>query len=338
MIVFMVVLFAAALGAETKVIPLPDLLNVERVIYHDKTQMYITHGTSIYIYSLKDFKLIKKFGKRGEGPSEFMFDAQSGLLSLFLNVQTEDITVHSAGKVSWFTKDGIFKKTSKLPNPLMGQVQPFGKNLIGIKSEFGQESRQILYLYDHKFNELKDIVKMPHPFQPGKGLHILKHNPALTIHENKLFTAWERDFIIRVFDTDINELYTIKRDEKKRKITEDFKKKIIDYLKTSPETKDYFEFMKPITFPEYCPSIADMVVTGNRIYVLTFIEDEAENGECLIMDLKGKLLKRLFLPLKKSTPLLQYPYFIREGSIYQIVENEEEEQWEMHITELKDIK
>lgn len=335
MIGFMVVLFAAVLGAETKVIPMPDLLNVEQRVYHDKTQMYITHGTSIYIYSLKDFKLVKKFGKQGEGPSEFMFNPQTGVLSLFLSVYTEDITVHSAGKVSWFTKDGIFKKTSKLPNPFISKIQPFGKNLIGIKAEFGQESWQSLCLYDDQFNELKNIVKMPHPFQPGKGTRILEGNPTASVYGNTLFTAWDKDFIIKVFDTDINELYTIKRDEKRRKITEDLKKEIIDYMKTSPESKDYYEFLKPFTFPEYFPSIGDMSISDDTIYVLTFTEDEAKNDECIIMDLKGKLLKRVFLPLKKSTPLLSYPYFFREGSLYQIVENEDEEQWEMQITEIK---
>lgn len=338
MIVFMIVLFAAALGAETKVIPLPDLLNVEQRVYHDQTRMYVTHGTSVYIYSLKDFKLIKKFGKQGEGPTEFMLNAQRGTGTLFLSVHSEDITVNSFGKITWFTKDGIFKKASMIQSIFLGEVQPFGNNLIGIKSKFGQESWMILCLYDHKFNELKEIVKVPHPFRPGKGLHLLKDNPRTIVYENKLFAAWDKDFIIRVFDTDTNELYTIKRDEKKRKITDDFKKKVIDYIKTAPETKNAFEFLKPITFPEYTPAIAGMTVSDNRLYVITFIEDENENGECLIMDLKGKLLKRLFLPLKKSTPLLSYPYFIHEGSIHQIVENEEEEQWELHITAIKDIK
>lgn len=36
-----------------------------------KDYIYITQGTTIYIYSISDYKLKKKFGKSGEGPKEF---------------------------------------------------------------------------------------------------------------------------------------------------------------------------------------------------------------------------------------------------------------------------
>lgn len=333
MIVFMVVLFAAALGAETKVIPLPDLMKPGQLLSFDKTQMYVTEGTSIYIYSLKDFKLIKKFGKQGEGPQEFVVNPQLG--PLVISVHTEDIVVESFGKLSWFTKNGKYKKELKLPNPLILGIQPFGRNFVGVKILLGAKRWQILTLYDGKLNELKEIYKQPTAFQLGKGTRLLEASATTIVSDNKLFLAWEKDFFIKIVDADIKELYTIKRDEKKRKVTEDLKKKIIDYLKIAPESKDFFEIMKPIIFPEYFPSIAGIVVTGNNIYVLTFNEDEAENDECLIMDLKGNPLKRVFLPLKMSTPLLPYPYSIHEDSLYQIVENVEEEQWEMHITEIK---
>jgi hypothetical protein len=40
----------------------------------DKNQLYITDGASVFIYSLKDYQLQKKFGKRGEAPGEFLVD------------------------------------------------------------------------------------------------------------------------------------------------------------------------------------------------------------------------------------------------------------------------
>jgi hypothetical protein len=72
-----------------------------------------------------------------------------------------------------------------------------------------------------------------------------------------------------------------------------------------------------------------------QIYVLTFKENKADDDECMIPDLKGTLLKRIFLPLKMSTPLLPYSYMIHEESLYQVVEDEEEEEWSIHITEIK---
>jgi len=43
----------------------PELIRV------DQNQIYITEGPRVYIYSLDDFKLIGKFGAKGEGPQEF---------------------------------------------------------------------------------------------------------------------------------------------------------------------------------------------------------------------------------------------------------------------------
>lgn len=332
MVMLLMVLFATLLGAKSKVIPLPDMMKPE-LLFFDNAQMYVTEGTSIYIYSLKDFKLVKKFGKRGEGPREFMINPQIG--GLTLDVQTEDIIISSFGKVSWFTKDGTYKKEQKYPEPFTFGIQSFGKKFVGVSWNLGEERWLVLNLYDDKFNVLKEITRQPHPFQPGKGTYILENSPTTAVYDNKLFFAWEKDFIVKVLDLELKELYTIKFDEKKRKVTEEEKKEITEFLKVWPATRDVFEFLKPLHFPEYYPSIAALVVTGNKIYVLTFKENKAEDDECMILDLKGKRLKRIFLPLKMSTPILPYPYMIHEGSLYQVVEDEEEEEWALHVTEIK---
>ncbi len=322
-VVLLLVLFSISLGGKTKIFPLPDLMKPEHPPLFDKTQMYIIEGTSVYIYSLTDFKLIEKFGKKGEGPKEFMLDSQ--LATLFLTVYTNDIVIESFGKLSWYTKDGTYKKEFKLPNPLVTEIQPFGSHFIGEQFAVGEERRQLLNLYDHQFNIVKEIVQKPHPTRKGKGLRLLEFMPISKVYENKLFLAWEPEPVIKIFDTHINPLYTVKLDEKPVKVSEEFKKKAIHYLKTWERTKDFFEQLKPIRFPGYFPAFQDIVVTGDKIHVLTWVEDEAEDDECLILDLKGKMLKRVFLPVKMGTPLIPHPFNIHKGSLYQVVENEEEE-------------
>jgi hypothetical protein len=331
-IITWVVLLGALLGAETKAIPIPDLMKPEDLLF-DRTQMYVTEGTSIFIYSLEDFKLIKKFGKQGEGPKEFLLHPRLG--GLILNVQTEDIIINSFGKVSWFTKDGKYKKEIKLQNPLTLNMQPFGKNFVGIFLAWGQEERwQVLNLYDDQLKELKEIHRIRHASQAGKGTRLLEFSASTIIYDNKLFLAWEKDFVIKVFNTDLKNLYTIKLDEKKREVTEKDKEILINFLKESPQTREYFEMMKPFYFPDYYPAIYNIFATGNKIYVMTFWENEAKNQECLILEPKGKVLKRVFLPLKKSSPFTPYPYRIHEGSLYQIVENVEKEEWTLHISKI----
>jgi len=328
----MLTLFAAGLAAESKVLPVPDLLKPEGILF-DKARMYVIEGTSVYIYSLKDFQLIKKFGKKGEGPQEFMVNPQ--LSPLFINVHTEDIVVNSFGKLSWFAKDGTFKREFRTPSPFIMALQPLGKNFVGVRFALGQVRMQVLSLFDDKIKELKEIKRIKHLFQPGKGTRLLESLPSTVVYDNKIFYAWEKDFVIKVLNSDLNELYTIERSDEKRKVTADDKKKIIDFLKTYPQTKDIIEILKPFHFPDYFPSIAGLVVTGHKIYVITFKEDKAENDECIIFDLGGKLIKRVFLPVKMSTPILPYPYNIHEGFMYQVVEDEEKEEWAIHVTEIK---
>lgn len=331
-VVLMLVSVTTALGAETKIIPMPDLLKPE-ALFFDKTQMYVTEGTSIHIFALKDFKLIKKFGKQGEGPQEFIVNAQFRLL---LNVQTDDILVQSFGKLSWYTKDGKYKRELKLSNPLILNIQPFGKNFVGIQIALGQKRMRRLNLYDDKINEIKNIIEKEDMFQLGKGILIMKALPFSPVYNNKLFLAWEDELEIKVLDTKLNELYTVKYDIKKEEITEKDKKDIIHFFKTDPSTRDYFEILKPFKFTPHFPAIQNLIVTCDKIYVSTFkSKDEEEEREFLIFDIKGTLLKKVFLPFKMDTPIRPYPVTIHDGFLYQLVEDMEEEEWLLHVAEIK---
>ena len=70
----------------------------------DDQNLYVVEGTSVYIYSLKDFKLVKKFGKKGEGPKEFK------MMITRIITQKDDLLINSFGKISFYSKNGKFIK------------------------------------------------------------------------------------------------------------------------------------------------------------------------------------------------------------------------------------
>jgi hypothetical protein len=321
--------------AKTTVTPLPGI-NKPGFVHLDKKQMYVTEDTSIYIYSLNDFKLIKKFGKRGEGPREFMLTP--GVAPLFIDVNSTDIIVNSFGKMSRFTKDGAFIREFKLPNPLVMDLRPFGKNYIGARFSIAKVRHRMLNLYDKKIEQVKEIDKIEHSFQVGKGLKVMKANPIHVIYDNKLFVAWKNDLVIKVLDPGLKELYTIKHPLERQKVTEEDKKKIIQYFKTSNETKAFFDMIQPITFPEVYPAVLGMSVNGGKIYIVTFKsndeKEDVQNTEILIFDIKGKLLNKATYPLKMMNLLKQSPFAIYEGKLYQLVEDLDEEKWSVHVTEI----
>ncbi len=62
-----------------------------------------------------------------------------------------------------------------------------------------------------------------------------------------------------------------------------------------------------------------------------------EQWECIIMDIKGKELKRIFVPLQDSEPYTYYPLLcaIEKGKYYALIEDEDEETWELHMKVIK---
>jgi hypothetical protein len=61
-VILFAILTVSLLAAKT--IPLPELTNPAGILV-DNDQIYIIQFPNIFIYSLKDFKLKKTFGKRG---------------------------------------------------------------------------------------------------------------------------------------------------------------------------------------------------------------------------------------------------------------------------------
>lgn len=312
---------------------LAELVNPDSIAV-DQYQVYITEGTSIYIYDLENFKMKTKFGKKGEGPKEFMENRQTGNPPLTINVQTKNIIVNSLNKISFFSKDGKFKNEQKV-GAFSDRFIPLGKGFAA-QTLITEEGKRYwtLDIYDSNINKVKEVFKIKHHFQGlGKGFKVLQESRLYAAYDDKLFVAWDKDFNIRVFGSLGEKLYSINYNYKKVPVTEEDRGRIIEYFKTNPRTKELYELIKPIHFPGYYPALRNMQINDGKIYTITF---ERSNGKtkCLIFDLKGKLLKKIDLDLKAMDIFALYPFTIYNGNIYQLVESEDET-WELYIDSIK---
>ena len=98
--------------------------------------------------------------------------------------------------------------------------------------------------------------------------------------------------------------------------------------------KQFYQFLKNIIeFPEYFPHFQFAVPDKKHIYVTTY---HRQNGkaEFFIFDYNGKLIKRLFVPFHDKNITEGFPYTIRNGILFQLNENEDEE-WELHRTKIQ---
>ena len=187
-------------------------------------------------------------------------------------------------------------------------------------------------IYDEQLNKVKEICRWESPYRLGAGTRMFTEPYLFCSSGGRILTTNGIEFTIDVYDSHGEYLYTIKQEYKKLKISEDTKKTVINYLKTNPATKDVFQYMQPIIFPDYLPAIRHFMVRDKKVYVLTY-KRQGNKSEFYIFDLKGELLNHVFLPLKEQTPLIYFPYCIKDGKLYQLVENEESEEWELYVTE-----
>jgi hypothetical protein len=331
-LIVLLVLFSVAIHGE-KVAVLPEIMKPVTLAVDD-TQFYVTEGASIYIYSLKEFNLLKKFGREGQGPQEFQIHP---LLPMTLNVGGDKLIVFSVLKVSYFTKTGEFIREIRAKSVIAG-LQPFDDRFLGSTQTQEDNVRyRVVNLYDSKLDKLKELYRVKDSFQAvGQGLKVLEKTFFYNAYKNRILLPGKDDATVDVFklDDEMKKLFSIHLDEKKIKIGQEFKKAVIEYFKTTPGLKEQFELIKPIRIPDYFPRVALFFVESDTIYIMT-MKKENNKVEFFTYDMKGKFIKRLMIPVYYETPVKPYPLTVHKAKLYQIVENEAEEVWEFHKSEIK---
>jgi len=303
----------------------PDLLKPTSLVI-DEDKLYITQDITIFIYSMKDFKLIKKFGKQGEGPQEFNRFA-------VVTPHKDKLLINSMSKISFYTKNGEYIREVKTKGGFSFLYYPLGDKFVGRGVSAKENVRYVsVNLYDKDLNKIKTLLNQEDDNQFAKGsLKILNSTLNYMTFDEKLYLINGKEFEIKVFDETAKEVLTIKRDYKKREFTEEDKQDIFDLIKADPRQKQFFDTIKKMAvFPKEWPALASVFERDNIIYVSTFKAKEKTQYEFYLFDSKGKFIHSLFIPMKFQTALQPYPLSIKDGKLFQLIENEDEEEWELH--------
>ena len=315
-------------GYCAKIVPLPDLKQAETILVDDN-QLYITEEASVYIYSLKDFKLKKVFGRKGEGPGEFRITLYRGL---FLLLRKDYLVVDSYGRLSFFTKDGRFKSEFKI-YPSAGKYVFLEDALVGVGFKQYDKLHYFTFtLFDFKTKDKKEIYRYIHPWQPRQHYNPLEATrmPTYVAYDKKFYLRGEKGTIL-VFDHAGKALAPIRFPYHDVKFTAKDKDYYINWYKTDPKYKPIYETDKSrIEFPEYFPVIRDFLIADEKIYVLTFEVKEGKN-RVLVLDINGQFLQEAFIRLVEENAFRLFPYTVKGGILYQVPENEDEEIWELHL-------
>lgn len=206
---------------------IPELLRPNMLdVSGDK--FYVVEGTSAMIYSLSDCKLIKKFGKTGEGPGEIPDVKHYPAKVIALH---NSLFMEGSNKVLNFGKDGAYKSEIRKKGPILGIV-PVGDRYIGIHITQGEDKKIYfaLGLYDAELNLQNDIAKAL-AAQQGRVVSMIPDALNYSVYKDKIFVEKSTEgFAIEVYDKDGKKLYDIKGKSEPIKVTEDTKKAFIDYF------------------------------------------------------------------------------------------------------------
>lgn len=302
-----------------------------------ENKLYVLEKTTISIYSLKDLKLITTFGKSGEGPKEFMARPFGPPMSM--SFVKGELVVNSNNKLSYFTHEGKFLRERKaFANLVLYQVK---ENFLAIGPSVDSEGkfRISFRLYSSKLKEIKKLFHTNISVDPQSNfilpLSAVTNNPSYK--DNIFVSASNEDFIIDVFDYKGDKVRRIKKDFVKQKITAKYKSETFHWFKNFSPYKKFYDSMKQfIKFKEYFPAIRDFYLSDNTIHVITY-KRKGDLWECILLDMRGKEIRRVFVPLDRYIPFTYYAilYSIENRKMYSLIENEDEETWELHITALK---
>lgn len=257
---------------------------------------------SLHIYTISPFALKLKIGKKGDGPHDFKYLP-------FVYVQPESLACTDFIKTIWFSKKGTVLKLKQYADfenfSLNAEMLlfPVKEHFIQITADHDQQKRHV-YLLDSEFKTIKELYEGSFIWRTGAPIH---YRTDTLCYKNLIFISdTQKGFHIMVFDDKGNHLHTIDKSQDVEKVPN-----------------------QPLMH-QYC-------VSEDKIYATTYKKKDNKT-EMIILNLKGRTLRRLYLPLASIQPkrgVLRYDlYVVDQEKLYEIIKNGETGRWELQITDL----
>lgn len=155
-------------------------------------------------------------------------------------------------------------------------------------------------------------------------------------YNDKIILAHREGFVINIFNSNGDLTNSIKKNYKPVQFTKKDKADVIKYWEYTPPYKSKIDFFKKATiFPKNYPPILTCCVNNNKIYIVTYEKNKKKKNKTVLYNLDGKFLGNKFVPLVMNGPSEAYPFTIFNNKFYQIVDNYENDVWELHISKIE---
>ncbi|NIN88393.1 MAG: hypothetical protein GTO45_26875 [Candidatus Aminicenantes bacterium] len=289
----------------------------------DGGYIYITDQYSVLVYDINTFKLEKRLGNKGEGPQEFKNYPK-------ITFTSDRLILCDIYKIIIYSKD--FKLIREINLHFKAdRVIPIEDNFIlRISKIIDNKEYTAFMLYNSNLEEIKDLVIEP----PDPGVYEFLITPWTVCRswDDKVFISRpKKGFYIEVFNKNGEKLYQIEKNVENIKSGEKHRKLYMDEIlyfvgrRRFERARERGIFKKPMR--EFLPSIGNFWVLEDKIYVKTYDITETKQ-KYIIMDLKGNILKTVFLP-KVYWEILTF-----SKNKFYYLEDREEEGWVLQALDL----
>jgi hypothetical protein len=299
--------------------------------------LIVVDKATLFIYSLNSHRLLKTFGKAGEGPQEFK-PYQYTEHAINIGIGPQYIVVGSEKRVTFYSTGGAFIKEKPMADGMAFNWQATGNRWTAMRySPKGITPHFTYAIFAGDGQKMKEFFSCPIP-------HYKKDNMVLwsklsyaaianfSILDNHIVIADAQDFKFTIYDFDGNRYKTVSREYEKRNLTEADKIAAEAAWQDNPYIKKNWQTLKKIIrIPQRFPAIKQLKAIKNTLWVQTY-KKKNNKTEIIRFNIHDNQSRHYFLPLQYKNIIDPYPYTIHNKTLYQVVEDEENETWTLIIT------
>ena len=228
----------------------------------------------------------------------------------------------------------------RVGRPIQQILKPLGRGYVGFGAPMQDEADGIrfntLCLYDRDFNPGKVVTRSKSRFQRDGSITFMDGTFNFKVFGDKIFVQYNgKEYRLDCFDAQGKLVFTIRDgDFENRKVSAGDRRRALDYI------KKYMPWVygarERIRFPRWWGGVGTFYVDAatGLIYVITYVK---QGGRALfyLYDSSGIFLKKIYLPVGDRNIWAPYPLDIYGGKIHQLIENLDDETWELHVTDIR---
>ncbi len=330
------ILFVSLLNA-TKLYEFPNLFKPLQIAV-DNNYLYISDQYGVKIYSLDNYKYIRKIGQKGEGPGEFIYHPSFQVIT-----NSQEILLYWKFKAVLFNFNGKILREKRFPY-FITKLYKVSNNYIMSNWEISSINHKYDFIvFNKNFNKISTIekkAKLNKIKTTGKFQMTLPPIPTIfKCSSDKIFLSNKKNnFYIEIYNHKGKKIKHIKKEYKNIKIDQIHKEKIKnDYFNQAVfKQSNKWQGKIEIVFREFYPAIQDFIIADNNIYIKTYLRKNKMH-EFIILNFEGETLKRVFLPNSDNSlfSLASKLYTFNNNKYYYLKENEETEIYELFCVKIE---